>query len=71
MVLENQLDPMLNGTLRLLVYVNSVNPLGDKRILKRKNTEALMVASKEIGLEVNTEETKYVLLSSPQCRIKS
>jgi hypothetical protein len=29
----------------------------------KKNTEALLVASKEVGLEVNPEKTKYMLMS--------
>jgi hypothetical protein len=29
----------------------------------RKNTETLTVANKEVGLEANTEKTRYVLLS--------
>jgi hypothetical protein len=32
----------------------------------KKNTEALVVASKEIGLEVNAEKTKYVVMSRDQ-----
>jgi hypothetical protein len=32
----------------------------------KKNTEALVVASKEIGLEVNTEKTKYIVMSQDQ-----
>ena len=32
----------------------------------KKNTEALVVASKEIGLEVNANETKYVVKSWDQ-----
>jgi hypothetical protein len=32
----------------------------------KKNTEALLDASKEVGLEVNPEETKYVLMSRSQ-----
>jgi ribosomal protein S2 len=38
-----------------------VNLLGDK-----KNMETLIDASKEVGLEVNTEKTKYMLLSRHQ-----
>jgi hypothetical protein len=30
---------------------------------KSKNTEALLNASKEVGLEVNPEKTKYILMS--------
>ena len=29
----------------------------------KKNAEALIVASKEIGLEVNADKTKYVVMS--------
>jgi hypothetical protein len=32
----------------------------------RKNTDALLVASKEIGLEVNAEKTKYMVMSRAQ-----
>jgi hypothetical protein len=32
----------------------------------KKNTEALVVASKEIGLEVNAEKTKYMIMSRDQ-----
>jgi hypothetical protein len=32
----------------------------------KKNTETLTDASKEVGLEVNTEKTKYMLLSPHQ-----
>jgi hypothetical protein len=38
-----------------------------------ENTEALLVASTEIGLEVNAERTKYgpVHISRPECRTNS
>ena len=29
----------------------------------KENTEALLIASKEIGLEVNADETKYMVMS--------
>ena len=32
----------------------------------RKNTEALVIVSKEIGLEVNAERTKYMIMSRDQ-----
>jgi hypothetical protein len=32
----------------------------------KKNIEALIVASKEIGLEVNAEKTKYMVMSQDQ-----
>jgi hypothetical protein len=37
--------------------------LGTSINSKKKNTEALVVASKETGLEVNAERTKYMVLS--------
>jgi hypothetical protein len=55
----------LNGTHQLLVYAVDVNPLGDNRDTI-KNTEFLIVHSKVVGLEVNAEKTKYMLLSVHQ-----
>jgi hypothetical protein len=53
----------LNGTYQLLVYADDVNILGGCVHAITKNTEALVVASKEIGLEVNAEKTKYMVMS--------
>jgi hypothetical protein len=43
-----------------------VNLLADNIDIIKQNTEALINASKEVGLEVNTEKTKYMLLSRNQ-----
>jgi hypothetical protein len=43
----------------LLVYAGDVNILGGIIYTARKNTEALVIASKEISLEVN-KETEYM-----------
>jgi hypothetical protein len=56
----------LNGTHQLLVYSNNVNILGDNIDTIKKNTQTLIDASKEIGLEVNTEKTKCMSLSRHQ-----
>jgi hypothetical protein len=56
----------LNGTHQLLVYAAVVNILGGSIHSIKKNTEALVVANKEIGLEVNAEETKYMVMSRDQ-----
>jgi site-specific DNA-adenine methylase len=49
-----------------LFYADDVNPLGDNIDTIKKNTETLIDASKEVGLEENTEKTKYMLLSRHQ-----
>jgi len=56
----------LNGTHQLLVYVDDVNILGGSVHTVKENTEALVVASKETGLEVNADETKYMVMSRDQ-----
>jgi hypothetical protein len=43
-----------------------MNILGDDIDTIKKNTLILIDASKEIGLEVNTEKTKYMALSRHQ-----
>jgi hypothetical protein len=62
-VQENQVGFKLNGTHQLLVYADDVNLLGDNIDGIKKNIETLIEAIKEVGLEVNAEKTKYILLS--------
>jgi hypothetical protein len=45
----------LNGTYQLLVCADDVNMLGGIVHTVQKNTDALLVASKENGLEVNAD----------------
>jgi hypothetical protein len=52
--------------LQLLAYADDVNLLGDDIDTIEKNTETLIDASKEVGLEINVEKTKYMLLSHHQ-----
>jgi hypothetical protein len=52
----------LNGIYHLLAYDNDVTSLGDNTHNIKKDTEALIVASKEADLEVKTEKRKYRLM---------
>jgi len=45
-----------------LVYADDVNILGGV-VHTIKNTEALSVAIKETGLEVNADNSKYIVIS--------
>jgi hypothetical protein len=62
-VQKNQVGLKLNGTHQLLDYADDVNLLGDNTDTIKKNTETLIDASKEVGLEINIEKIKYMLLS--------
>jgi uncharacterized protein (DUF488 family) len=64
-VQRNKVGLKLNGKPHLLVCTIDVNRQGDS-IDTFKNTETLIDASKEVGLKVNPEKTKYMLLSRHQ-----
>jgi hypothetical protein len=65
-VQENQMGLKLNGTHQLIVYADDANLLRDNIDTIKKNTETVIDASKEVGLDVNTEKCKYMLLSDHQ-----
>ena len=65
-VQANQEGLKLNGTHQFLVYADDVNILDGSIYTTRKNTEALLMASKEIGLEENAEKTKYMVMLRDQ-----
>jgi len=56
----------LNGTHQLLVYADDVNILGGSVHTVKENAEALIVASKESGLVVNADKSKYMVMSRDQ-----
>jgi len=51
----NQDGLKLNGTHQLLIYADDINIWGRRVHTIKKNTETLLVGSKETGREVNAE----------------
>jgi hypothetical protein len=53
----------LNSTRQLLVYADDVNIMGESVRTVRENTGALLVISKQTGLEVNADKAMYMVMS--------
>jgi len=62
----NQDGLKLNGTHHLLAYADAVNILGGSVHTVKDNAETLVIATKENGLEVNADKTKYMIMSEDQ-----
>jgi nitrous oxide reductase len=56
----------LNRTHNILAYADDVNVVEENIDTIKKITEALVDASNEVGLEVNPDETRYMLMSRSQ-----
>ena len=62
----NQDGLKLNGTHQLLAYADDVNILGGAIHTLKEKAEALVAATREIGLEVSADKTKYMIMSRDQ-----
>jgi hypothetical protein len=62
----NQDGLVVSGRYQLLVYADYVHMFGGSVHTTWKNTEALFVAGKETGLEVNVDKTKYMTMCEDQ-----
>jgi len=62
----NQDGLKLNGTHQLLVYADYVNILVVSAHSIQVNAEALVVAGRKIGMEVNAYKNKYMVMSRDQ-----
>jgi len=56
----------LNGTHQLLAYADDVNILGGSIHNLKENAEPLVAATRETGLEVSADKTKYMAKSRDQ-----
>jgi len=46
-----------------LVYADNVNVFGDSINTVKENTQTLLEARRDIGLEINAEKAKYMIMS--------
>jgi len=61
----------LNGAHQLLVYAYNVHLLKENIHTIKKNRKALLVSSREIGLEVNPEKTRHISMPHEQNAVQN
>jgi hypothetical protein len=62
-VQEHEVCFVWNRTHQLLIYADDVNLLDDSLNTIIENSETLLEASRDVGLEINAEKTKYMVMS--------
>jgi hypothetical protein len=62
-VQQNQVSLEMSGTHQLLVYADDINLLSDGINNIKENIEIILEASRDVGLEINAEKTKYMIMS--------
>jgi co-chaperonin GroES (HSP10) len=55
----------------MMMIITTTGAFGGSLYSINKNTESSIVASKWIGLEINADKTKYMIMSSTECRMTS
>jgi len=63
--MQKEIFPSLNLP-QLLVYADDDNISGGSVHTMKKKTEILVVGSKDVGLEVNADKTKHMIMSRDQ-----
>jgi len=56
----------INSTHQLLVYTYDDNMLGGRVYTIKENTQSLVAARKDFGLEVNADKTEYMVMPPDQ-----
>jgi hypothetical protein len=62
-VQEKEISLELNGTHQLFIYTDDVNLLGNSINIIKEITETLLEASRDVGLKITAEKTKYMIMS--------